>query len=158
MQVHCYPPFYADMGNLISVFYCPRKTMINAIATKAISQAFNKSLKDAVLPFTGSRKGFGGDGGVYNPETDQYENANGTTGDITYQSRGVFGKFSDSELLNNGINITDTKLTCLVAEVGEVPRVDDMISVNKLGEKSLRVMNVSVDPAQVAYTVQLRGM
>ena len=38
--------------------------MINAIATKAISQAFDKSLKDAVLPFTGSRKGFGGDGGV----------------------------------------------------------------------------------------------
>ena len=132
--------------------------MINAIATKAISQAFNKSLRDAVLPFTGSRKGFGGDGGVYNPETDQYENANGTTGDISYTGRGVFGKFSDSELLNNGINITDTKLTCLVAEVGEVPRVDDMISVNKLGEKSLRVMNVSVDPAQVAYTVQLRGM
>ena len=132
--------------------------MINAIATKAISQAFNKSLRDAVLPFTGSRKGFGGDGGVYNPETDQYENANGTTGDITYQSRGVFGKFSDSELLNNGINITDTKLTCLIAEVSEVPQVDDMISVNKLGEKSLRVMNVSVDPAQVAYTVQLRGM
>ena len=132
--------------------------MINAIATKAISQAFNKSLRDAVLLFTGSRKGFGGDGGVYNPETDQYENANGTTGDISYTGRGVFGKFSDSELLNNGINITDTKLTCLIAEVSEVPQVDDMISVNKLGEKSLRVMNVSVDPAQVAYTVQLRGM
>ena len=28
--------------------------MINAIATKAISQAFNKSLRDAVLPFTGN--------------------------------------------------------------------------------------------------------
>ena len=41
--------------------------MINAIATKAISQAFNKSLRDAVQPFTGSRKGFGGDGGVYDP-------------------------------------------------------------------------------------------
>lgn len=132
--------------------------MINAIATKAISQAFDKSLKDAVLPFAGSRKGFGGDGGVYNPETDQYENADGTTGDISYQGRGVFGRFSDSELLSNGINITDTKLTCLVAEVGEVPQVDDTITFNKLGEKSLRVMNVSVDPAQVAYTVQLRGM
>lgn len=132
--------------------------MINAIATKAISQAFDKSLKDAVLPFTGSRKGFGGDGGVYNPETDQYENADGTTGDISYQGRGVFGRFSDSELLSNGINITDTKLTCLVAEVGEVPQVDDIITFNKLGEKSLRVMNVSVDPARVAYTVQLRGV
>lgn len=132
--------------------------MINAIATKAISQAFNKSLKDAVLPFTGSRKGFGGDGGVYDPIRDEYVNAEGTTGDISYTGRGVFGKFSDSELLSNGINITDTKLTCLVAEVSEVPRVDDMISVNKLGEKSLRVMNVSVDPAQVAYTVQLRGV
>ena len=131
---------------------------INAIATKAISQAFDKSLKDAVLPFTGSRKGFGGDGGVYDPIRDEYVSGDGSTGDITYTGRGVFGKFSDSELLSNGINITDTKLTCLVAEVSEIPKVDDMISVNKLGEKSLRVMNVSVDPAQVAYTVQLRGI
>ena len=131
---------------------------INAIATKAISQAFDKSLKDAVLPFTGSRKGFGGDGGVYDPIRDEYISAEGTTGDISYQGRGVFGRFSDSELLSNGINITDTKLTCLVAEVGEVPQVDDIITFNKLGEKSLRVMNVSVDPAQVAYTVQLRGV
>lgn len=132
--------------------------MINAIATKAISQAFDKSLKDAVLPFTGSRKGFGGGESVYDPIRDEYVSADGTTGDISYQGRGVFGKFSDSELLSNGINITDTKLTCLVAEVGEVPQVDDIITFNKLGEKSLRVMNVSVDPAQVAYTVQLRGL
>ena len=132
--------------------------MINAIATKAIGQAFDKSLKDAVLPFTGSRKGFGGDGGVYDPVRDEFVSGDGSTGDITYTGRGVFGKFADSELLSNGINITDTKLTCLVAEVGEVPQVDDIITFNKLGEKSLRVMNVSVDPAQVAYTVQLRGV
>ena len=132
--------------------------MINAIATKAISQAFDKSLKDAVLPFTGSRKGFGGDGGVYDPIRDEYVSEDGTTGDITYTGRGTFGKFSDSELLSNGINITDTKLTCLVAEVSEVPQVDDMISFNKLGEKSLRVMNVSADPTNTAYSIQLRGI
>ena len=132
--------------------------MINAIATKAISQAFDKSLKDAVLPFTGSRKGFGGGESVYDPIRDEYVSADGTTGDITYTGRGVFGRFNDSELLSNGINITDTKLTCLVAEVSEVPQVDDIISVNKLGEKSLRVVNVSVDPAQVAYSIQLRGI
>ena len=132
--------------------------MINAIATKAISQAFDKSLKDAVLPFTGSRKGFGGDGGVYDPIRDEYVSADGTTGDISYTGRGVFGKFSDSELLSNGINITDTKLTCLVAEVSEIPKVDDTISVNKLGEKSLRVMNVSADPTNTAYSIQLRGI
>ena len=132
--------------------------MINAIATKAISRAFDKSLKDAVLPFTGSRKGFGGGEAVYDPIRDEFVNAEGTTGDITYTGRGVFGAFSDSELLSNGINITDTKLTGLVAEVSEIPKVDDMISFNKPGEKSLRVLNVSVDPAQVAYTVQLRGI
>lgn len=132
--------------------------MINAIATKAISQAFGKSLKDAVLPFTGSRKGFGGDGGVYDPIRDEYVSADGTTGDISYQGRGVFGRFNDSELLSNGINITDTKLTCLVAEVSEIPKVDDMISFNKLGEKSLRVMNVSADPTNTAYSIQLRGI
>ena len=132
--------------------------MINAIATKAISQAFNKSLKDAVLPFTGSRKGFGGDGGVYDPIRDEFVSGDGSTGDITYTGRGVFGAFSDSELLSNGINITDTKLTCLVAEVGEVPQVDDIITFNKLGEKSLRVMNVSADPTNTAYSIQLRGI
>lgn len=131
---------------------------INAIATKAISQAFNKSLKDAVLPFTGSRKGFGGDGGVYDPIRDEFVSSDGSTGDITYTGRGVFGAFSDSELLSNGINITDTKLTCLVAEVTEIPQVDDMISFNKLGEKSLRVMNVSADPTNTAYSIQLRGI
>lgn len=131
---------------------------INAIATKAISQAFDKSLKDAVLPFTGSRKGFGGGESVYDPIRDEYVSADGTTGDISYQGRGVFGAFSDSELLSNGINITDTKLTCLVAEVGEIPQVDDMISFNKLGEKSLRVMNVSADPTNTAYSIQLRGI
>ena len=132
--------------------------MINAIATKAISQAFDKSLKDAVLPFTGSRKGFGGDCGAYDPIRDEYISGDGSTGDITYTGRGVFGAFGDSELLSNGINITDTKLTCLVAEVSEIPKVDDTISFNKLGEKSLRVLNVSVDPAQVAYSIQLRGI
>ena len=132
--------------------------MINAIATKAISQAFDKSLRDAVLPFTGSRKGFGGDGGVYDPIRDEFVSADGSTGDITYTGRGTFGKFSDSELLSNGINITDTKLTCLVAEVSEVPQVDDTISFNKLGEKSLRVLNVSADPTNTAYSIQLRGI
>ena len=132
--------------------------MINAIATKAISQAFDKSLKDAVLPFTGSRKGFGGDGGVYDPIRDEYVSGDGSTGDITYTGRGVFGRFSDSELLSNGINITDTKLTCLVAEVSEVPQVDDIITFNKLGEKSLRVLNVSADPTNTAYSIQLRGI
>ena len=133
--------------------------MINAIATKAISQAFDKSLKDAVLPFTGSRKGFGGDGGVYNPETDQYENADGTTGDISYQGRGVFGRFSDSELLSNGINITDTKLTCLVTEVSEIPKVDDEISFVRLGaQEKLRVMSVTTENAQVTLVIQLRGI
>ena len=132
--------------------------MINAIATKAISQAFDKSLRDAVLPFTGSRKGFGGDGGVYDPIRDEYVSGDGSTGDITYTGRGVFGKFADSELLSNGINITDTKLTCLVAEVSEVPQVDDIITFNKLGEKSLRVLNVSADPTNTAYTIQLRGI
>ena len=99
-----------------------------------------------------------GDGGVYDPIRDEYVSGDGSTGDITYTGRGVFGKFSDSELLSNGINITDTKLTCLVAEVSEVPQVDDTISFNKLGEKSLRVLNVSADPTNTAYSIQLRGI
>ena len=126
--------------------------------TADIKDAFDTDLADAVQPFTGSRKGFGGGEAVYDPIRDEYVNAEGTTGDITYQGRGVFGAFSDSELLSNGINITDTKLTCLVAEVSEIPKVDDMISFNKLGGKSLRVMNVSADPTNTAYSIQLRGI
>ena len=133
--------------------------MINAIATKAISQAFNKSLRDAVLPFTGSRKGFGGDGGVYDPIRDEFVNPTGETNDITYAGRGTFGKFNSQELVSNGIDIKDTKLTALVAEVNEVPKVDDEIAFTRLGkEEKLRIMSVSVDNAQVAYTIQLRGL
>ena len=133
--------------------------MINAIATKAISQAFDKSLKDAVLPFTGSRKGFGGDGGVYDPIRDEFVSPTGETGDITYTGRGTFGRFAGQELINNGLDIKDTKLTALVAEVNEVPKVDDEITFIGLGkEEKLRIMSVSVDNAQVAYTIQLRGL
>ena len=133
--------------------------MINAIATKAISQAFNKSLRDAVLPFTGSRKGFGGDGGVYDPIRDEYVSGDGSTGDISYTGRGTFGEFSSQELVSNGIDIKDTKLTALVAEVSEVPKVDDEITFTRLGkEEKLRIMSVSVDNAQVAYSIQLRGI
>ena len=133
--------------------------MINAIATKAISQAFDKSLKDAVLPFTGSRKGFGGDGGVYDPATDTYINPTGETGDITYTGRGTFGSFSSEELMNNGIDTKDTKLLCLVAEVSEIPKVDDEISFVRLGvQEKLRVMSVTTENAQVTLVIQLRGM
>lgn len=133
--------------------------MINAIATKAISQAFDKSLRDAVLPFTGSRKGFGGDGGVYDPIRDEYVNAEGTTGDITYTGRGTFGSFSSQELMNNGIDTKDTKLLCLVAEVSEIPKVDDEISFVRLGvQEKLRVMSVTTENAQVTLVIQLRGL
>lgn len=133
--------------------------MINAIATKAISQAFDKSLKDAVLPFTGSRKGFGGDGGVYDPISDTYTNPTGATGDISYQGRGTFGGFTSDELKNNGIDTKDTKLLCLVAEVSEIPKVDDEISFVRLGvQEKLRVMSVTTENAQVTLVIQLRGM
>ena len=119
--------------------------MINAIATKAISQAFDKSLKDAVLPFTGSRTVHG------EPSIDDIltNTAGSNSTIINYSGRGVFGGYSEFEVDNESIMANDVKLTALQSEVTTRPQLDDMINDHQ-------VVAVNQDPASVTFTIQLR--
>ena len=119
--------------------------MINAIATKAISQAFNKSLKDTVLPFTGSRT-VQGEPSIEDILTNTV-GSNSTI--INYSGRGVFGGYSEFEADNESIMANDVKLTALQSEVTTRPQLDDVIN-------GYQVVAVNQDPASVTYTIQLR--
>ena len=119
--------------------------MINAIATKAISQAFDKSLKDAVLPFTGSRT-VQGEPSIEDILTNTV-GSNSTI--INYSGRGVFGSYAEFEIDNESIMANDVKLTALQSEINTRPQLDDVIN-------GYQVVAVNQDPASVTYTIQLR--
>ena len=119
--------------------------MINAIATKAISQAFNKSLKDAVKPFTGSRT-VQGEPSIEDILTNTV-GSNSTT--INYSGRGVFGGYSEFEVDNESIMANDVKLTALQSEVTTRPQLDDVIN-------GYQVVAVNQDPSSTIWNLQLR--
>ena len=119
--------------------------MINAIATKAIGQAFNKSLRDAVFPFAGSRT-VQGEPSIEDILTNTV-GSNSTT--INYSGRGVFGGYSEFEVDNESIMANDVKLTALQSEVTTRPQLDDVIN-------GYQVVAVNQDPAMVTFTIQLR--
>ena len=119
--------------------------MINAIATKAISQAFDKSLKDAVLPFTGSRT-VQGEPSIEDILTNTV-GSNSTA--INYSGRGVFGGYSEFEVGNESIMANDVKLTALQSEVTTRPQLDDVIN-------GYQVVAVNQDPSSTIWTLQLR--
>ena len=123
--------------------------------TAEIAEAFDTDLADAVQQFTGMRKGFGGEQGEYDPITDTYTSTTGATGDLAYSGRGVLGKFDDYEILSSQIDIFDVKLTALQAETTAKPLEDDVITVNG---KARRVINMTNDPANVTWVLQLRGI
>lgn len=123
--------------------------MIKDLVTTHIGRAFSQQLKDTVTPFTASRRGSRGD---YDPVTDSYTQA---TTAITYDGRGVFGRYSDFERQDTQIDITDVKLLCLQAELLVVPKVDDEITADGV---TRRVLNVTQDPAKATWTLQLRGL
>ena len=119
--------------------------MINAIATKAISQAFDKSLKDAVLPFTGSRT-VQGEPSIEDILTNTV-GSNSTT--INYSGRGVFSSYKEIEVDNESIQMNDVKLIALQSEVTTRPQLDDVIN-------GYQVVAVGQDPAAVTFNIQLR--
>lgn len=119
-----------------------------------IAEAFDDEdgLADAVKPFECVRTRTQGD---YDVDSGSYEEI--TTG---YQGRGVFGGFRSFEIDGARILATDTKLTALQNEIWatdngevtnapEVPRIDDVIN-------GLTVMDVSKDPVDAAWSIQLR--
>lgn len=118
-----------------------------------LAEAFDDpdGLADAVKPVTGIRKVKG----EYDPEI-------GGSPEITthYVGRGVFGSYQAREVDGSLIEATDERLLILqnelfIAEDGQpttvaaVPTIGDTI-------EGKRVLNVSRDPADATFTVQLR--
>lgn len=113
---------------------------LNQEISHDIANAFNTDLADAVTPFTAIRQ--------IKTDDDWLENGNSHT-ETTYQGRGVFGNFNQSEIDGQSILITDIKLICLQQELTDTPKLDDVIN-------GYQVVAIKKDPADVSFTMQLR--
>ena len=111
--------------------------------TQELKQAFDTDLADAVKDFIIVRESVSDDDWANNSPT--------VSGTIITSGRGVFTGFNSHEIDGQTVAVHDVKLTCLQSEVDEVPLIDDVIN-------DMRVLNVSKDPANVTWVMQLRGL
>lgn len=119
------------------------------IQTK-LAKAFDGKLADAVNAFTGSYVIQSG----WDPVTET-----GGEATVTYAGRGVLADYNTERI--DGINILagDIELVALVNEVTDKPAVDHFITAPDLvtgNQQRYTAKSVEVDPAGVAYSVQLR--
>ncbi|AZQ95484.1 glutamate 5-kinase [Moraxella catarrhalis] len=110
--------------------------------TADIANAFNTDLADAVKDFTAKR--------VILSDDDWAVNDTQVLSTINYSGRGVFTSFSAHEIDNQTIMQSDVKLICLQDELTEIPQIDDEIN-------EMKIISISHDPAEVSFTIQLRG-
>ncbi|WP_444756574.1 hypothetical protein [Pseudomonas sp. A014] len=119
-----------------------------------LAEAFDDpdGLADAVKPVAGTRTIKGG-----------YDPAIGGTvpaSTLHYIGRGVFGSYLAKEIDGSRIQTEDVKLLVLQNElfVGQAGAVTDAPAAPKIGDQvsGYRALNVSEDPAQATWTVQLR--
>lgn len=115
---------------------------LNGEITADIANAFDTDLADAVTEFVAIRRVHGTNDWAINDNTGK---------DKAYQGRGVFGSYSAYETDGQVIGIHDVKLICLQSEVTGTPMIDDVIN-------DMRVLSIAKDPADVSYTIQLRGL
>ncbi|MGE6824314.1 hypothetical protein [Pseudomonas soli] len=119
-----------------------------------LAEAFDDpdGLADAVKPVAGSRTVKGG----YDPKIGGTVPASTTY----YAGRGVFGSYLAKEIDGTRIQTEDVKLLVLQNELFEVQAgaVTDVPALPKIGDQvsGYRALNVSQDPAQATWTVQLR--
>ena len=110
--------------------------------TADITNAFDTDLSDAVTEFTAIRRVHSANDWAINDNTGK---------DEEYKGRGVFGSYNAYEIGGQTVAVHDVKLTCLQSEVDKAPMIDDVIN-------DMRVLNVSKDPANVTWVMQLRGL
>ena len=110
--------------------------------TADIANAFNTDLADAVKDFTAKR--------IILSDDDWAVNDTQVLSTINYSGRGVFTGFSAHEIDNKTIMQSDVKLICLQDELTEIPQIDDEIN-------EMKIISISHDPAEVSFTIQLRG-
>lgn len=119
-----------------------------------LAEAFDDpdGLADTVKPVTGSRTVKGG----YDPDIGGTLSAS----TIYYVGRGVFGSYLTKEIDGSRIQTEDLKLLVLQNELfeGQAGAVTDVAATPKIGDQvsGYRVLNVSEDPAQATWTIQLR--
>lgn len=119
-----------------------------------LAEAFDDpdGLADAVKPVAGARTVKGG----YDPEVGGTVPASTTY----YAGRGVFGSYLAKEIDGTRIQTEDVKLLALQNELfeGQVGAVTGVTAAPKIGDQvsGYRVLNVSEDPAQATWTMQLR--
>ncbi|MGE8170284.1 hypothetical protein ACQKO7_19025 [Pseudomonas putida] len=119
-----------------------------------LAEAFDDpdGLADAVKPVAGTRTVKGD----YDPEI----GGTAPASTIRYSGRGVFGSYLAKEIDGSRIQTEDVKLLVLqnelfeeqaglVTEAPASPKIGDQIS-------GYRTLNVSEDPAQATWTIQLR--
>ncbi len=119
-----------------------------------LAEAFDdpEGLADAVRPVAGARSIKGG-----------YDPAIGGTvpaSTVHYTGRGVFGSYLAKEIDGTRIQTEDVKLLVLQNELfeGYAGAVTATLASPKIGDliSGFRALNVSEDPAQATWTVQLR--
>ncbi|KAB5626281.1 hypothetical protein F7234_03865 [Pseudomonas putida] len=119
-----------------------------------LAEAFDdpEGLADAVKPVAGTRTIKGG-----------YDPAIGGTvpaSTLHYTGRGVFGSYLAKEIDGSRVQTEDVKLLVLQNELfeGQAGAVTDAPAAPKIGDQvsGYRALNVSEDPAQATWTVQLR--
>ncbi|AZQ92299.1 glutamate 5-kinase [Moraxella catarrhalis] len=110
--------------------------------TADIANAFDTDLKDTVKDFTAKR--------IILSDDDWAVNDTQVLSTINYSGRGVFTSFSAHEIDNQTIMQSDVKLICLQDELTEIPQIDDEIN-------EMKIISISHDPAEVSFTIQLRG-
>lgn len=119
-----------------------------------LAEAFDDpdGLADTVKPVAGSRTVKGG----YDPEIGGTVPAS----TIHYAGRGVFGSYLAKEIDGSRIQTEDLKLLVLQNELFEelAGVVTDIPAAPKIGDQvsGYRTLNVSEDPAQATWTIQLR--
>lgn len=110
--------------------------------TADIANAFNTDLADTVKDFTAKR--------IILSDDDWAVNDTQVLSTINYSGRGVFTGFYAHEIDNKTIMQSDVKLICLQDELTEIPQIDDEIN-------EMKIISISHDPAEVSFTIQLRG-
>ncbi len=117
---------------------------------KDLAEAFDGDLADAVKSFsiTQFQKG------QYDPNTGDVGGTSTTT-----TSRGVFTDYTQPEILNSEIEPTDEKLIILQNELSILPAIANEVTKepNTSMSKKYRVVNVSKDPANATWELQVRS-
>lgn len=110
--------------------------------TTELQQAFDTDLADAVKDFTIVRESLSDD--------DWSSNGATVANTIITSGRGVFTVFNSHEIDGETIKRDDVRLIALQAETAEI-KLNDKIN-------GMVVINITKDPADVAWFVQLRGV